>query len=79
MYVRCPIAIATNRWPKCQQGVQDAATICDSCTSQLECEQCVFRELPPIMGREYEWTECCPCVMWYANKNHIPWMTDIKC
>lgn len=66
-------------WPKCQQGVTDAANICDTCTSQLECEQCVFRELPPDMGREYEWTECCPCVMFYANKYHVPWMTDIKC
>ena len=42
-------------WPKCKEGVNAAIATCTSCATTLECEQCVFREMPVTLGREYEW------------------------
>ena len=46
-----------HRWPKCQEGITNSKGVCDSC-SGLECELCIYRELPSSLGKEYEWVRC---------------------
>jgi len=63
------------RWPKCQEGIQNSKGVCDSCFG-LECELCIFRELPSALGKEYEWNECCPCLYYEADTDpaKLSWM-----
>lgn len=45
------------QWPACEQGVQRSANVCDTCTSVLECETCIFYEFPSDLGKTFEWND----------------------
>lgn len=62
------------QWPSCEKGVTDIATVCDTCSTLLECEACIYYEFPSDIGKTYEWNYCCPCLYYYADAHTLPWM-----
>lgn len=58
-----------NTWPACQGGVYASINRCQGCSSVLECEQCIWQELPEPdpHSKEIEWGRCCPCLYYKAN------------
>jgi hypothetical protein len=60
------------RWSECGTGIREAATYCKGCDG-LECDGCVYRELPENVD-DHAFTDCCPCNYYYAQRYHVPWM-----
>eukprot|EP00054_Salpingoeca_dolichothecata_P036805 m.8716 g.8716 ORF g.8716 m.8716 type:complete len:329 (+) comp7049_c0_seq1:710-1696(+) len=61
-----PEACQYFEWDSCRDGVQTAAKYCYSCQG-LECDGCIYRSLPET-DQEDGWTECCPCLWYYADQ-----------
>jgi len=59
--------------PVCQIPVEHAMNACSTCTG-LECERCIWFFFNEKVGRDREWTECCPCLYYEAKKADAPWL-----
>ena len=55
------------RWAECGNGINTAATLCDTCITQLECTGCMYRLLPSGQDRD-ALGECCPCMWYFAER-----------
>lgn len=56
-------------WPTCEGGVLESINRCDTCSTVLECEQCIWQELPEpnAHSKQLEWGKCCPCLYYKAK------------
>lgn len=54
--------------PKCDPAIEIASNACRGCVG-LECEGCIYREYPVSLNQREEYSRCCPCLYYYAERH----------
>ena len=54
-------------YPECKAPIENVMNVCDTCSSLLECERCIWYFLPSALNKESEWDSCCPCLYYKAS------------
>eukprot|EP00039_Didymoeca_costata_P000152 m.44338 g.44338 ORF g.44338 m.44338 type:complete len:352 (-) comp10083_c0_seq3:52-1107(-) len=62
-----------NNYDQCIPPIKVAAKACTSCFG-LECEACIWQEYPASLNKEEEYSNCCPCLYWYADEYNVPFL-----